>query len=189
MLKKFYTILAAAVVSLSAYCESVEKLLLPIRAMEGATCVNVLEHPEMIAEIQQKGGENAEILKSLKKFEVLEVSTSTASIDTLAKQLEDKAGMNLIYNLSMREASDKPQNLFMQLVEQALPLVDHVSMYALKEGDKYTKFVYLIHTPENVNPSNCGVIAYVQGNLSQEQLQYALPKIKTDYSFSLDSPQ
>ncbi len=185
-MKHFFFFALSIIASFTAYSKTTasEVLATFVKPYE-VTQVNMLEQPEYLDEIEKSGEGNTEVLKSLTKFDVFYLNTSAESLDSLANQLSADADMTQIYNKAQDDDADtiETSDSFRKLIVQMLPLFDHVSAYALKSGDYYTDFVYLIHTTSDTNPANLGMIVYVQGKLTDNQLQYAIPKIEYNYDF------
>ncbi len=186
-MKKIVFFALSVVVSLTAYSKTVSEILSTFVKPDEVSKVNMLEQAEYLEEVEKSGEENAKILKSLKRFDMYNLNTSAESLDSLANMLSVEADMTRIYNTTQDNIADSVEtsNKFRQLIVDMLPVFDYVSAYALKSGDYNTDFVYIIHTAGNATPASLGMIVYVQGELTDNQLQYAIPKIEYNYDFKL----
>lgn len=181
-MKKFIiAAIAALLFSTSATANPhsvVADILQPYREMDGAVFVNVLENPDMIAEVSAKGGEVYDVFKSLKRFETVGLNVPVETLDSIAGTLIGKASMENFYSMDGQPKPEESENLIIQMFEQLPPLFDYIEAFVLKDGEFYTDFVYLIHSQESA------MIAYVQGRLIEEQLKFAIPEVNMEYTIT-----
>ena len=154
--------------------ESVGEVLKPYCKMPGAHYVNCLRQKEYRKAVKALDGELAEFHKALKRFDMITLKLGVPELDSLSRKLAAIAGLTCICSDDgdARKAGDSvPSDMFGAIV----PSVTYLRGYARKSGAFYTEFVYLML----VQPG-AATIVYVEGQLREEHLKYALPNVSQE---------
>lgn len=156
---------------LSAGATDIESVIRKYRDMDSVIVINCLEQPDYKAQMALDN-DTAAFLRSAKVFDGLILTNTSVKAETIADELAALENVVCFYD----EVSDKSDS------KKVLAGFDYVKGYGLRKGSKYSQFAYVIRFAGPFR--HILMVPFVKGELDEDKLKLAMPKIETDISIS-----